>query len=56
MILHIHLKPQKRFNRIEKQVDVWEISIRAKPRDNEANEYLVRYLSDILKLATSIKD
>jgi len=53
MILHIHLKPQRRFNRIEKQGDVWGISIRAKPRDNEANEYLVRYLSDILKLPLS---
>ncbi|HTQ66774.1 MAG TPA: DUF167 domain-containing protein [Puia sp.] len=53
MILHIHLKPQKKFNRIEQQGDVWQISIRARPQKNEANEYLVRYLSDILKLPVS---
>jgi uncharacterized protein YggU (UPF0235/DUF167 family) len=53
MILHVHLKPQKRFDRIEQQGDVWQISIRAKPQDNEANKYLIRYLSDILKLPLS---
>ncbi len=53
MILTIIVKPQRKFDRIEKTADVWQISIKARPQDNEANEYLVRYLSDTLKLPLS---
>jgi uncharacterized protein len=53
MILHIIVKPQRKFDRIEKKGNEWQVSIRAKPMDNEANEYLVRYLSSVLKLPTS---
>jgi hypothetical protein len=53
MILTILVKPQRKFDRIEKMGDGWQISIRAKPQDNEANEYLVRYLSDKLELPLS---
>lgn len=53
MILHIHLKPQRKFDRVEKKGDDWQISITARPHDNEANKYLVRYLSGILKIPVS---
>lgn len=56
MILHLHLKTQSKFDRIEKKDNVWLVSIRAKPKDNEANEYLLRFLSEILELQlTSIR-
>jgi uncharacterized protein YggU (UPF0235/DUF167 family) len=58
MILHLQVKPQKKFDRVEKKGDVWQVSIRAKPQDNEANGYLLRFLSEILQLplaAMSIK-
>ena len=54
MILHVTVKPQRKFDRIEQKGDEWQVSIRAKPQDNEANEYLVRYLSEILKLPVSV--
>ena len=50
MILHLQIKPQKKFDRIEMKDDVWQVSIRAKPQDNEANEYLLRFLSEILAI------
>jgi uncharacterized protein len=53
MILHITVRPQRKFDRIEMKGNDWQVSIRAKPKDNEANEYLVRYLSDVLKLPIS---
>jgi uncharacterized protein YggU (UPF0235/DUF167 family) len=53
MILHIIVKPQKKFDRIEKKADHWQVSIKAKPIDNEANEYLVNYLSEALNLPVS---
>ena len=53
MILHIIVKPQKKIDRIEKKADHWQVSIKARPKDNEANEYLVRYLSEALNLPIS---
>jgi uncharacterized protein YggU (UPF0235/DUF167 family) len=54
MILHIIVKPQKKIDRIDKIADHWQVSIRAKPKDNKANEYLIRYLSGALNLPTSV--
>jgi uncharacterized protein YggU (UPF0235/DUF167 family) len=53
MILHINVKPQRKFDRLERKGDGWHVSIKAKPQNNEANEYLLRFLSEVLKLPLS---
>ncbi len=53
MILSVQVKPGKRSDKIERINDQWVISIRGRAKDNEANEYLVEYLSKLTGLATS---
>ena len=53
MILHVIVKPHKKFDKIEFINNEWHVSIKAKPQDNEANKYLIRYLSSVLNMPMS---
>ena len=53
MLLRLKVKPNQRFNRIEKQGEEFVVRIKAPAEDGKANAQLVSYLSDILDLPKS---
>lgn len=53
MILYLKVKPNQRFDKVEKIVDDWQIRIKAPAMDGKANEYLVEFLGVILDLPKS---
>lgn len=53
MILSVQVKPGKRFDKVERTGDRWVIFIRARAKDNQANEYLLKYLSRLLEIPVS---
>jgi len=53
MILYLKVKPNQRFDKVEKSGDYWQIRIKAPATDGKANEYLVEYLGVILGLPKS---
>ena len=52
-MLRVIVKPGKKSDRIEKEEKGWQVSIRARPQEDQANRYLVRYLSNILRIPPS---
>ena len=50
MLLYLKIKPNQRFDRIEKSGDEWQIRLHAPAIDGKANDQLIKYLSLILKL------
>jgi len=53
MILFLKVKPNQRFNKIERLDNNWQVRINAPANDGRANEELVSYLGDILVLPKS---
>jgi uncharacterized protein (TIGR00251 family) len=53
MILYVKVKPNQRFDRVEKTGDSWQIRLKAPAIDGKANEHLVEYLSKVLGLPKS---
>ena len=53
MLLYFHVKPNQRFNRLERSGDAWLVRLRAPAVDGKANEALVEFLSEILSVARS---
>jgi uncharacterized protein len=53
MQLYVKVKPNQRFDRIEKVGNDWQIRLHAPAKDGKANEHLIEYLSEILELPKS---
>jgi uncharacterized protein YggU (UPF0235/DUF167 family) len=53
MLLYLKIKPNQRFDRIEKTENQWTARIKAPAIDGKANIYLLNYLSEILNLPKS---
>ena len=53
MIIYLKVKPNQRFDRIEKDGEGWQIRIKASPIDGKANDYLIGFLSGLLKIPKS---
>jgi uncharacterized protein len=53
MLLYIKAKPNSRFNKVEKAGEDWQIRLKAPAIDGKANEHLIEYLSEILKIPKS---
>ena len=53
MLLYVKVKPNQRFDKVEKSGDEWQIRLKAPAIDGKANDHLVRYLSEILDLPKS---
>ena len=53
MLLYLKIKPNQRFDRIEKSEGQWIIRIKAPAIDGKANEYVVKYLGIVTGIAPS---
>jgi uncharacterized protein len=53
MLLYIKAKPNQRFDKVERIGNEWQIRLKAPAVDGKANEYLIEYLSEILKISKS---
>lgn len=53
MLLYLKIKPNQRYNRIEKVGGEWIVKIKAPAVDGKANEQLAEFLSEILKIPKS---
>jgi uncharacterized protein len=53
MVIYLKVKPNQRFDKVEKTADGWQIRIRAPATDGKANKHLVEYLSEILQVSKS---
>ncbi len=53
MLLYVKVKPNQRFDRIEKVGTDWIIKLKAPAVDGKANEHLIEYLSEVLDLPKS---
>jgi len=53
MKLHLQVKPGKKKEKIERRGDTWVVSINARAVDGKANERLVEFLSEVLKIPKS---
>ena len=51
MRIHVLLKPGAKEQNIEQYNGIFRISVRALPKDNEANDELVNALSDYFQIA-----
>lgn len=50
MRLYVHVKPNQRFNKVERIGEEWRIRLRAPAMDGKANDALLEFLSGILEL------
>jgi uncharacterized protein (TIGR00251 family) len=53
MILFLKVKPNQRFNKIERMENNWQVRINAQATDGRANDELVNFLSEVLMLSKS---
>jgi uncharacterized protein (TIGR00251 family) len=53
MLLYVKVKPNQRFDRVEKTGDSWQVRLKAPAVDGKANERLVEFFSEILDLPKS---
>ncbi len=53
MYLYVKVKPNQRFDSITKLGEDWVVKIKAPAVDGKANEYLVRYMAEILGIIKS---
>jgi uncharacterized protein len=53
MLLYVKAKPNQRFDRVERVGNEWQIRLKAPAVDGKANEHLIEYLSEILKISKS---
>jgi len=53
MILYVKVKPNQRFDKVEKVGDGLQIRLKAPAIDGKANEHLIEYLSEVLGISKS---
>jgi len=53
MLLYLKIKPNQRFDRIEKVDEHWVVRVKAPAVDGKANEHLVIYLSEVFNISRS---
>ncbi len=53
MQLYVKVKPNQRFDKVEKIGVEWIIKLKAPAVDGKANEHLIEYLSEVLKISKS---
>lgn len=53
MLLYLNIKPNQRYNRLERTGDSWQARLAAPAVDGKANEALVAFLSDCLDIPKS---
>lgn len=53
MVLFVRIKPNQRFDRVEKISGEWQLRLKAPAVDGKANEYLINFLSEVLDLRKS---
>ncbi len=53
MMLFVRIKPNQRFNKVEKAGDDWQLRLKAPAVDGKANESLITFLSAVLDLPRS---
>ena len=53
MLLYVHVKPNQRFNKVERIGEEWKVRLRAPAVDGKANEALVEFLAEVLQLPRS---
>jgi uncharacterized protein (TIGR00251 family) len=53
MLLYVKVKPNQRFDRIEKKDNEWIVRLKAPAVDGKANEHLIEFLSEVLDLPKS---
>jgi hypothetical protein len=53
MVIYLKVKPNQRFNRIEKLGEEWQVRVKAPATEGKANEDLITYLSEVLCLSKS---
>jgi len=53
MLLFVKVKPNQRFDKVEKMGNEWQIRLKAPAVDGKANDHLVEYLAQILDLPKS---
>lgn len=53
MLLFVKIKPNQKFDKIEKLNGEWQIRLKAPAVDGKANEHLIAYLSKVLDISKS---
>ena len=53
MLLYVKVKPNQRFDKIEKIGEEWIVKLKTPPVDGKANEHLIEFLSEVLDLPKS---
>ena len=53
MLIYLKVKPNQRFNKVEKDGSGWQIRVKAPATDGKANKELVEFLSEVLHLPKS---
>ncbi|MBL0104452.1 MAG: DUF167 domain-containing protein [Bacteroidetes bacterium] len=53
MLLYLKVKPNQRFDKIEKTEDGWQIRLHAPAVDGKANDHLIAFLSKVFKIPKS---
>ncbi len=53
MLLFVKIKPNQKFDKIEKLNGEWQIRLKAPAVDGKANEHLIAYLSKVLDISQS---
>ena len=53
MVIYLKVKPNQRFDKIEKNGNEWQIRLKAPAVDGKANEHLVEFLSVVLAISKS---
>jgi uncharacterized protein (TIGR00251 family) len=53
MLLYIKVKPNHRFNKIERSENDWLIKLKAPATEGKANKNLIEFLSEVLQLPKS---
>ena len=53
MLLYLTVKPNQRFNKVEKVGDGYQVRLKAPAVDGKANEALIKFLSDLLDIPKS---
>lgn len=53
MLIYLKVKPNQRFNKVEKKGTAWQVRVKAPAVDGKANENLVEFLSDLLDISRS---
>lgn len=53
MLLYLKVKPNQRFDKVEKTGNEWILKIKAPATDSKANTRLIGFLSEVLELPKS---